>query len=113
MSNDNTNDQPIRVLEAEGPGVPLSDLLVDIEPRAINTNNDACNCAKLDMPEAEFIRFIIHVQSAPAMYQHMPTVVTKDFVSRMYYSFPNHDKHTDKKRNEEAKVLISSMSKST
>ncbi|KAJ8661009.1 hypothetical protein O0I10_003231 [Lichtheimia ornata] len=41
MTNDNTNDQSIRDLEAEGPGVPLSDLLVDdIEPRAITTHND-------------------------------------------------------------------------
>ncbi|KAJ8651788.1 hypothetical protein O0I10_012636 [Lichtheimia ornata] len=37
VSNGNTNDQPIGDLEADGPGVPLSDLLVDIESRATTT----------------------------------------------------------------------------
>ncbi|CDH49833.1 predicted protein [Lichtheimia corymbifera JMRC:FSU:9682] len=39
-SNHGTNDQPTRDLEADGPGVPLSDLLVDTEPFAITTNSD-------------------------------------------------------------------------
>ncbi|CDH52996.1 predicted protein [Lichtheimia corymbifera JMRC:FSU:9682] len=33
MSNDNTNDQPLRDLEAEAPGVSLSQLLMDTESR--------------------------------------------------------------------------------
>ncbi|KAJ8653732.1 hypothetical protein O0I10_010654 [Lichtheimia ornata] len=35
ISIDNTNDEPIRDLEVEGPGVTLSPLLVDIESHGI------------------------------------------------------------------------------
>ncbi|KAJ8660629.1 hypothetical protein O0I10_003677 [Lichtheimia ornata] len=37
ISIDNTNDEPIRDLKVEGPGVTLSQLLVDIESRGITT----------------------------------------------------------------------------